>query len=126
MKTVLIIDDDEGLCFLLNKIMEGKYRAHFVNNGMLAYRWISEGNIPDVIISDFNMPHLSGDEFLRELRTSAIFRNIPVIILSGDINPENRRKCLELGLYKFIEKPFKPAELLATIAEAVLRPPVTI
>jgi two-component system chemotaxis response regulator CheY len=126
MKTVLIIDDDEALCFLLSRILQDKYRVHIVSNGMSAYLWISQGNLPDVIISDFNMPLLSGDEFLRELRTSAIFRGIPVIILSGDINPENRRKCMELGLYKFIEKPFKPLDLLDTIAKAVLLPPVTI
>jgi two-component system, chemotaxis family, chemotaxis protein CheY len=126
MKTVLVVDDDEALCFLLSKILQGKYKVHLVSNGMAAFRWISQGNVPDLIISDFNMPLLTGHEFLQELRASAIFRNIPVIILSGDMNPENRQKCAELGLNKFLEKPFKPAELLGVVEEALSQPPAIV
>ena len=110
--------------WLLRAILSPSYELTMFSNGIQAYSWLAEGNLPSLIISDLNMPSLSGGEFLAEIRVSALFRDIPVIILSADENPAKRRQCLELGVFKFIEIPFQPEALLNDVAEATSLSPV--
>ena len=83
MKKVLVIEDDEPLCWLLEKILRGKYEVFVMNDGMEAWSWLTDGNSCDLIISDIKMPSLDGMELLENLSNSGLFKNIPVIILSG-------------------------------------------
>ncbi len=110
MKKVLVIEDDEPLCWLLGRILRGKYEVIIMNNGMEAWSWLTDGRNCDLIISDLNMPSLNGLELLDNLSNSGLFRNIPVIILSGYDNMRNR--CLELGAFNYFVKPFEPRQLL--------------
>ncbi len=119
MKKVLVVEDDSPLCWLLETIMRNKYEVTVVNNGLDAWSLLSERNIPDVIISDLGMPGLDGIELLENLSESGLFRNIPVIILSGDEEPAKRKRCLELGAVGFIIKPFEPGWLLAEVSNAL-------
>ena len=97
MKKVLVIEDDEPLCWLLEKILRGKYEVIVMNDGMEAWSWLSDGNSCDLIISDIKMPSLDGIELLENLSNSGLYKNIPVIILSGyDVL---RKQCLELGAF---------------------------
>jgi len=119
MKKVLIIEDDGPLCWLLKKIMHNKYDVIIMNNGMEAWSWLSDGNTPDVIISDVEMPSLDGIELLENLNNSGLFKNIPVIMLSGDENPEKRKRSIELGAFNYILKPFEPQLLLVEVGRAI-------
>jgi len=119
MKKVLVVEDDSPLCWLLETIMRNKYEVTVVNNGLDAWSLLSERNIPDVIISDLAMPGLDGIELLENLGESGLFRNIPVIILSGNEEPAKRKQCLELGAFAFIIKPFEPGWLLAEVSNAL-------
>ena len=60
MKKVLVIEDDAPLCWLLEKILSKKYEVVVMNNGLEAWCWLTEGNHPDLIISDIKMPSLDG------------------------------------------------------------------
>ncbi len=119
MKKILIIEDDDALCWLLTKILSLKYDVSVMNNGMEAMGWLTEGNFPELIISDLNMPSLNGMELLENIRSSGFLREIPVIILSGDENPAHKRQCLDLGAYKYILKPFQPDFLLEEVVKAL-------
>ena len=114
---VLVIEDDALLCWLLEKIMNEKYEVICMNNGMDAWSWLSEGNACDLIISDINMPSVSGIELLENLRSSGLFHGIPVIILSGC--QESRAQCLELGARSYLIKPFEPRKLLSEVEFAL-------
>lgn len=117
MKNILTIDDDHSLCLLLEKMLSEKYAVYSCNSAMDALCWLTEGNLPDVIITDVMMPSLTGIELLEKLKESALFKSIPVIILSGLDDPENRQKSLELGAHAFLLKPFSPESLLNAIDE---------
>ena len=67
--------------------------------------------LPSLIIVDLNMPGMSGEEFLKHVRTSGFYFHIPVIILSGEDDSETRIRCLEAGADDFVIKPFNPREL---------------
>ena len=126
MKKVLVVEDDSPLCWLLETIMRDTYEVTIVNNGMDAWSLLSERSIPDVIISDLAMPGLDGIELLENLSESGLFRNIPVIILSGDEEPAKRKRCLDLGAFSFVIKPFEPRLLLEEVSNAIESTKVTL
>ncbi len=119
MEKVLVVEDDSPLCWLLETIMRNQYEVTVVSNGLDAWSLLSERNIPDVIISDLAMPGLDGIELLENLSESGLFRHIPVIILSGDEEPAKRKRCLELGAFSYVIKPFEPNLLLDEVSSAI-------
>jgi two-component system chemotaxis response regulator CheY len=119
MKKVLVIEDDAPLCWLLEKILSKKYEVVVMNNGLEAWCWLTEGNHPDLIISDIKMPSLDGLELLENLSSSGLFRDIPVIMLSAFEDPHKRKQCLDLGAHAYLVKPFEPQLLLDTVGSAL-------
>ncbi len=119
MKKVLVIEDDSPLCWLLEKILHSKYEVVVMNNGMEAWAWLSDGNIPDLIVSDVKMPSLDGIELLENLRESGLFKDIPVLMLSGYEDAAKRKQCLDLGASNYLVKPFEPQALLDEVEKAI-------
>jgi two-component system, chemotaxis family, chemotaxis protein CheY len=120
MKKVLVIEDDEPLCWLLEKILQGKYEVIVMSNGMEAWSWLAEKNVPDLIITDINMPSLDGIELLENVRISGLLGDIPVIMLSGFIESAKRKQCLDLGAFSYLVKPFEPQLLLSEVQRALV------
>jgi CheY-like chemotaxis protein len=119
MKKILVIEDDIPLCWLLEKILSPSYEVVIMNNGLDAWCWLTDNNFPDLIISDIKMPSLDGVELLENLRSSGLFKDIPVIILSGYEDAAKRKECLDLGAINYLVKPFEPQLLLEIVNEAV-------
>lgn len=115
MKNILIIDDDTSLCLLLDKVLSNKYTINCCSNAMDAMCWLTDGNQPDLIVTDIIMPSVTGLELLEQLRGSGLFKSIPVIVLSGLHDPEKKRQSLELGADAFLSKPFTPEKLIEAI-----------
>jgi signal transduction histidine kinase/DNA-binding NarL/FixJ family response regulator len=75
---------------------------------------------PDVVVSDFNMPQLTGIEFLK--RVKAQLPNVETILLTGYADKENAIAAInEVGIYRYLEKPWDNAQLQATIEQALER-----
>jgi two-component system chemotaxis response regulator CheY len=119
MKKVLVIEDDVPLCWLLEKILKNNYEVVITNDGMEAWSWLSDGNLPNLIVSDLKMPSLDGIELLENLSNSGLFKNIPVIILSGYEDASKRKQCLDLGAFTYLVKPFEPQSLVAEVDRAL-------
>ena len=90
------------------------------NDGMEGMRWLESGNDPEFIIVDLNMPNLNGKEFIKIIRSSNLYCDLPIVILSGTDESKERIECLNLGADDFMLKPFNPMEVLAKI-KAILR-----
>ena len=111
MKKMLIADDDLGMRMLLENFFSGKFDVTVKENGLEALKWMQKGNIPDFIIVDIVMPELDGYDFIKNVRSSGYFKRIPIIMLSGLENSQEKIKCLKLGADDYIIKPFNPEEL---------------
>ncbi len=61
------------------------------------------------------MPNMNGHEFVTNIRASGLYRNIPLLMLSGEEESETRIKFYRLKVQNFITKPFNPEELLVLI-----------
>lgn len=106
------MDDSLPILSLLEAVLGKQYKVVSVSDGLAAMSWLSGGNKPDLIISDVQMPNVDGWELARHLGTSALYENIPIIILSGMEGDEIRQKCEAYGIYDYIHKPFDPVQLL--------------
>ena len=65
----------------------------------------------DLVLTDYNLEGMSGFSLLKQIKASSQLSNIPVVILSGEGQSENRIKCLQAGAADFVNKPFNPLEL---------------
>ncbi len=100
---------------IIDFVFGKKYKVVQKNNGLEAMEWLQEGNMPDVIVADMNMPEMNGFEFILQIRSSGIYRDLPLIMLSGNENTADRIKCLNAGADDYLVKPFNPEELEARI-----------
>jgi DNA-binding response OmpR family regulator len=118
-KTVLIVDDKKEIRNLLNMFLSNDFNVVSFENGRAAFDWLQSGNMPDGIISDIQMPEIDGGKFLNLIKSSGVFRHIPVIMLSSILNSEERIKMLNMGADDYVVKPFNPAELKVRLNKLV-------
>ncbi len=110
-KRILIIEDHESIRMLLGNMLSKTYDVVAKKDGFEGMAWLTKGNLPDLILLDMSMPRLSGSEFLRNIRQSGFFRDIPVIVVSGNDGEEDMRNCLIWGVNDYLTKPFNPISL---------------
>lgn len=119
MATVLIIDDSAFQRSFLRRTVAGAgWRAIPVASGEDALEEL-ETRRPDLILTDLIMPDMRGLALLETLQERRL--EIPIVVLTADIQEPIRERCLELGAARVLYKPIKPDELVAAIEE--LLPP---
>lgn len=109
-KKILVIDDEVNIGLLLESFLSADYDVVYKNDPKEALAWL-EKNIPDLIISDIQMPELSGFEVLKRIRNRGFTSHTPVIMLSANAESKERIKCYQLGAQDYLTKPFNPEEL---------------
>lgn len=97
-KSVLLVDDKQEIAKIIMLYLSSTYKVSYKENPLKAIAWLQEGNLPDLIISDLNMPEMSGEEFLVYLKANDMFSHIPVLILSMRREPAQiEYVCLRKG-----------------------------
>jgi len=114
-KKILAIDDEKSIRFIIENTFKKDFDVTTLSNGMDAMFYLQSGNLPDLIICDVEMPVLNGFEFIRRIRETGFFDEIPVIMLSGKEESSDKIKCFEMGADDYVLKPFNPKELIARI-----------
>jgi DNA-binding response OmpR family regulator len=120
-KKIFVIDDELSIRMLLENYLGKKYDVITKSDGQEGIKFLEEGNIPDLIVADIQMPNLDGYELLKQVRASGFFKDIPMIMLSGIESSQERVKCLRLGADDYIVKPFNPEELSLRIDNLISR-----
>jgi len=120
MATVLVVDDDKVVSHLIVSVLrEQKHKVipayDAVSGLMVATRTAGI----DAIVLDINMPGGSGEDTLRRLKMNTRTGQIPVIVLSGSIDDEGRKRVLALGATHALTKPLVPNELLSALDTAL-------
>ena len=113
---ILVVDDDPLQLEIIMKIVEREapdYDLLQANNGLFALE-IAKAELPDIIITDWEMPNLNGIELINKLKSIPATQDIPVIICSGVmISSDHLKTALEAGAADFIRKPVDAIELVA-------------
>ena len=118
-KSILIIDDKIAIAKIISVYLSDGYDITYFNTPIKAMQLLYEGNRPDLIILDIRMPEMNGDEFLSYIKRNGLYKDIPVVVLSGEESSDIRIKMLEAGAEDFIMKPFNPLELKIRIRKVL-------
>jgi len=112
---VVVIDDVRDILDLIqyNLEKEGMIIDVF-NNGNEAIKHITNDN-PDVVISDWMMPHPDGIEVCKQLKNHLSTRDIPIIMLTCKGGIQDYQEAMEAGANDYIAKPVKMKELIRRI-----------
>ena len=118
---IVVVDDEKIVTSAFNTLLkvEGFSDAHFFNNPKEAIEFLKE-NQPDLVISDFLMPEMNGLEFLTEVKN--LYPEVSRILLTGYADKENAIRAInEVGLYRYIEKPWNNDDLIINIKNGIER-----
>lgn len=117
---ILIVEDESPILELLAlNISQAGYNPLRAISAEHAEKLINEA-LPDIILLDWMLPGMSGIDFAKKLRSNALTKTIPIIMLTARSDELDKVKGLEIGADDYITKPFSPRELNARI-KAVLR-----
>ena len=108
---LLVIDDNKMMRQFLVHLFGKKNHVTVTESAEEAIEWLGSHELPDAIIADFNLEGISGFDLLERLKLSSDYQHIPIIILSGNGQSDNRIRCLQAGAADFVVKPFNPLEL---------------
>ncbi len=116
MSRILVIDDDNDMCMLLNRFLtRNGYDVTGVNNGAASIEWMKK-NKPDLVLCDFRLEDMNGAELLRKIKD--MHPAVPVIIITGYSDVKDAVEVMKLGAYDYVTKPLYPDEILITIKNA--------
>lgn len=119
---VLVVEDHPVFRRFLLSWLSRNYHVHAVGDGFEALRWLQAGNVPDVVVLDMEMPRISGVEFMRNLRFSGLFSELPVVAVSSLDGDAVEKAVSGYNVAAVFPKPYQPAALLAAIDEAIAEP----
>ena len=112
---ILIVDDEPFNLDLLEQELEDQnYTIERANDGAEALDKVPVFQ-PDLILLDYMMPKMNGLEVLRRLREDALYKSIPVILLTAKATQEDKVRGLDAGADDYVIKPFDSFELLARV-----------
>jgi two-component system chemotaxis response regulator CheY len=115
--SILIVEDDESIRDLLRlHLAAAGYEVHVAEDAIAAGYMVLRSP-PDLIITDINMPHMDGFEFIAALKADRSLPKIPVIFLTSMEDGDLRGK--ELGAVGYITKPVRADRLLSLVAQHV-------
>ncbi|MFC1798096.1 response regulator [Patescibacteria group bacterium] len=110
-KKIFIVDDSNTILLLFVSLVEDEpFEIKSFSSGKSALAAINEGIIPNLVVTDLNMPNMSGYEFINELRKIKKISNIPILLSSA----ENNISAVELKNNKvtgILPKPFTIASI---------------
>lgn len=121
-KNILIAEDDANIALavktLLRKPTNGA-NITIVSDGQEALEYLQQGDC-DLLISDWNMPRLSGNELLAEVRANVATSQLPFLMLSARSDVASVVSPSGTGVTEFIAKPFDNAELVALVVKLLV------
>ncbi|HET9960457.1 MAG TPA: response regulator [Polyangiaceae bacterium] len=101
----------ESSNLVVEKIVEAENGASALD--VLRRSWV------DLVVTDLNMPVMTGPELLRRMRAHAGLRRVPVVVVSTDGTEARRQELEALGVKGFVKKPFRPEDVVRTLSSAL-------
>ena len=102
---ILIVDDDATTRKLLGLYLKAKgYEVAYAENGLEGIEKLG-AECPNLIISDLNMPYMDGIEFVKTVRADPQQKEIPILMVTTEADPEERERAISVGVNGYLVKP---------------------
>ena len=120
VRTLLYVEDNPANLTLVEQLIGRRpdMRLMSARNAHLGIQ-IARTALPEVILMDINLPGLSGIEALKILQEDPLTMHIPIVALSANAMPRDIRKGLDAGFFRYLTKPIKVPEFMATLNAAL-------
>jgi chemosensory pili system protein ChpA (sensor histidine kinase/response regulator) len=115
----MVVDDSITVRRVTQRLLE-RYNMRVVTakDGVDALATLQE-TIPDVMLLDIEMPRMDGYELATHMRNDERFKNIPIIMITSRTGEKHRNRAMEIGVNRYLGKPYQETELLENIQELV-------
>ena len=118
-KTILVADDETHILNVVSlKLKNAGFRVVTARDGQEALE-LAQQEQPDLLITDHNMPHMTGLELCQKLREDSRFDRMPAIMLSARGFQLEERDTAASGIRMMISKPFSPREVLTAVEQVL-------
>jgi CheY-like chemotaxis protein len=121
-RTILVADDESHILNVVTlKLTNAGYRVVTARDGQEALE-LAQQDRPDLLITDYHMPALSGLELCQRLKQDPATADIPAILLTARGYSLEQADTDRSGIRMMLSKPFSPRQLLATVNEILQQP----
>lgn len=117
---ILIVDDNPDILDLLEATLQDEFELIKASSGNEALEKLKVNN-PNCLVLDYILPDLEGPQICKIVRKDPLFSNIPILMLTGKGEVEDKVDGLEAGADDYMLKPFDPQELIARIRMLIRR-----
>lgn len=115
--TILIVDDQENMCWVLSKVLsDAGFSVETAGTAQEALAVVARGGIAAMII-DYRLPDKNGLALFSEVRDRHV--QIPAMLITSYGSEQLRQEALDLGFYAYVDKPFDNQALIATLRAAL-------
>jgi len=102
------------LVFALSRLKQ--VRVTEADDGVDGLRKLAEGRF-DIVLTDINMPIMDGLKLIKRIRTDAVHKNVPIVVITTESAEEDRQRALSLGANAYIVKPIQAPQVIAKVKE---------
>ncbi|WP_304244755.1 response regulator [Gracilinema caldarium] len=119
-KRILVVDDSAAIRQSITYVLQqGGYEVIEAKDGQDGLETLTKMEVPDLIITDVNMPNLDGIGFIRRVREQIKFKFIPIVVLTTESQGDKMNEGKEAGATAWIVKPFNADKLLAVVKKVI-------
>ncbi len=112
---ILVVDDDPDIRDILKlTLSEENYEVIEANDGEEALKAIATKS-PDLVLLDYKIPKIDGRAVCRQVKKDLLLRHLPIIMVTGKGDTNDKVGGIDAGADDYIVKPFEPKEFLARI-----------
>jgi two-component system chemotaxis response regulator CheY len=109
----LVIDDDPAILLMITSILnELGYQVTTADDGQQGLQYLTESSPPDVVLVDWNMPVMNGLEFVKSVRSQSQYNNLPIIMVTTELEMSQVALTMDAGVSEYIMKPFAPIMII--------------
>jgi two-component system, chemotaxis family, chemotaxis protein CheY len=125
MKTILVVEDLVSVQQFVRETLESKgYRTLGATNGSRAYEiLVNRPSSISLVLTDYHMPDSTGFDLLKKIRSNEDLKEIPVIFVTAESNPDLIKAAESAGITSWIKKPYRSEIFLGEIEKVMSETP---
>ena len=117
---VMVVDDSITMRKVTGRVLERHdYEVNTAKDGVDALEKLHEQRVPDLMLLDIEMPRMDGYELAEHMKADPRLRDVPIIMITSRTGEKHRQRAFDIGVDRYLGKPYQEAELLAQIGEVL-------